>query len=354
MTATMPKPADRPLRVFLFGTRGYMSVVLQRLLPDPRVTVVGLCSAKPAGLLQRSRARGGALQRRLHLRGRADFLVRDPFTHCADPWALANRNGIARYAYQDVKRPEFLSAVQAARPDILLSAGFPRLIPTTVIQAPALVGINLHPSLLPRHRGGTPNRWIVRKGERETGITAHVLDADFDTGDILGQWPIALDAGMSWGDVEHKILENLPTAIDTIVAECVTGALARTPQPAGAGEYEPPFRGQHAWIDWTLPFDETERTCLATRPKTGAMSALRGRRQCIWSVSRVAADSVERPAAPGTILRINADGLPVVACGDGEALTIDRIVAYGSIRNSTGWPDFRPGLCFQSNEESLA
>ena len=202
MTVTMPKPADRPLRVFLFGTRGYMSVVLQRLLPDPRVTVVGLCSAKPAGLLQRSRARGGALQRRLHLRGRADFLVRDPFTQCADPWVLAERNGIACHAYQDVKRPEFLCAVQAARPDILLSAGFPRLIPTTVIQTPALVGVNLHPSLLPRHRGGTPNRWIVRKGERETGITAHVLDADFDTGDILGQWPIALDAGMSWGDVE--------------------------------------------------------------------------------------------------------------------------------------------------------
>lgn len=351
MTVTMPKPADRPLRVFLFGTRGYMSVVLQRLLPDPRVTVVGLCSAKPAGLLQRSRARGGALQRRLHLRGRADFLVRDPFTQCADPWVLAERNGIACHAYQDVKRPEFLCAVQAARPDILLSAGFPRLIPTTVIQTPALVGVNLHPSLLPRHRGGTPNRWIVRKGERETGITAHVLDADFDTGDILGQWPIALDAGMSWGDVEHRILDNLPTAIDTIVAKCAAGALARIPQPAGSGEYEPPFRGQHAWIDWTLPVDEAERACLAVRPKTGALTALRGRRHCIWSVSQVAAEPGGESTVPGTILRINADGRPVVACGAGETLTIDRIVAYGSVRTSRGWPEFKPGFRFQSNDE---
>lgn len=355
MTAAAPGPADRSLRVFLFGTRGYMSVVLQRLFPDPRVAIVGLCSGKPAGLSQRVRALGGGVQRRLGLRGREAFIVRDPFTHCADPWVLADRNGIDCHPYQEVKTPEFLSAVQAARPDILLVAGFPRLIPTTVIQAPTLLGINLHPSLLPRHRGGTPNRWIVRKGERETGVTAHVLDARFDTGDILGQWPIVLDAGMCWGDVEHRILNLLPTVVDAIVAGCAAGALVRSPQPAGAEECEPPFRGRHAWIDWALPFDEIERTCLATRPKTGALTALGGRRQCIWSVSRVAATSSgQSNAAPGTILRINTEGLPVVACGAGETLTIDRIVAYGSVRPSRGRPEFKPGLRFQSNEEILA
>ena len=212
-------------------------------------------------------------------RRRRKQLYGDPFAACPDPWILAGRNGIACFPYQDIKTPEFLSAVQAARPDILLVAGFPRLIPAAVLQAPAIVGINFHPSLLPRHRGGTPNRWIIRKGETETGITAHVLDAEFDTGDVLGQWPVTLEAGMCWGDAEQRILDLLPMVVDAIVGGCVAGTLSRSPQPSGAGTHEPPFRGEHAWIDWALPFDEIERTCLATRPKTGALTAVQDQRQ---------------------------------------------------------------------------
>jgi methionyl-tRNA formyltransferase len=341
------------LRVFLFGMRGYMSTVLERLLADERVRVVGLCSGPPAGFLRRARAAAGLVQRRLRIRGRYDVVVRDPFAACADPWRLAQRNGVTCYPDRQVKDPAFAEKVRAVRPDLLLVAGFPRLIPPSVIATPSQLGINLHPSLLPRHRGGTPNRWIIRNGETETGITAHVLDENFDTGEILGQWPVTLEPGMDWGEAEHQILANLPGVVEEIVTNVVRGALVRTPQPQSSGEYEPPFHGEHAWIDWSRPVDEIAQTCLATRPKTGALTSIDGRRQCIWSVSAVT-DQGAGSVAPGTILHLDADSRPVVACGSGQALVIERIVAYGEVRDSRGWRDFGAGYCFQTAFEVSA
>lgn len=346
MNQSATDTARAPLRIFLFGMQGYMSVVLDRLLHDERVHVVGLCAGPPANMVQKTRAIAGLLQRRLRLRGRYDVVVRDPFAHCIDPWRLAQRNGIARYSHRQVKAPGFAEAVHGARPDVLLVAGFPRLIPPSVIAAPSRLGINLHPSLLPRHRGGTPNRWIIRNGELETGITAHVLDENFDTGAILGQWPVSLAPGMSWGEAEQQILARLPDVVSEIVAQCVTDTLLRTPQPPGAGEYEPPYHGEHAWIDWSCPFEEIARMCLATRPKTGALTALDGRRQCIWSVG-LAEGLDAGSAAPGTILHLDAAGRPVVACGLEQGFTIEQIVAYGAVRDSRGWRDFVPGRRFR-------
>ena len=341
------------LRIFLFGMQGYMSTVLERLLADERVRVVGLCSGPPAGFIQRARAAAGLVQRRLRIRGRYDVVVRDPFAQCADPWRLARRNGVTCYSHRQIKDSAFAEKVRAARPDILLVAGFPRLIPPSVIATPSRLGINLHPSLLPRHRGGTPNRWIIRNGETETGITAHVLDENFDTGEILGQWPVMLEPGLSWGEAEHQILARLPDVVEEIVSNVVGGALVRTPQPQGGGEYEPPFHGAHAWIDWTQPFDEIAQTCLATRPKTGALTSIDGRRQCIWSVGTVT-DLDAGSVAPGTILHLNAAGHPVVACGSGQALTVEKIVAYGEVRDSRGWRDFAVGRRFQTTFEMSA
>lgn len=341
-----PTEPSHPMRVLLFGTRGYMSVVLEQLIGDGRVEVVGLCSAPPPGLTMRLRAAAGALQRRLRLRGRSDFVVDDPFAACTDPWRLARRNGIPCLPYQAVKTPEFLERVRAMHPDMILVAGFPRLIPPTVIAAPSRIGINLHPSQLPRHRGGTPNRWIVRNGETETGITAHVLDEAFDTGDILGQWPVTLETGMSWGDAEERILSRLPDVVDAVVRQGAANDWTRVPQDPSAGEYEPPYRGVYAWIDWTQTAKEIQQACLASRPKTGALTAIDGRPQCIWSVAPV--DPANGAATPGTILRYDTKGRPVVACGGGDEIMIDKIVAYGAVLESRGWGDFEPGRRFDA------
>lgn len=73
-------------------------------------------------------------------------------------------------------------ALPGYRPDLLLCDGFPWRIPRRVLDAARLGGINVHPSLLPRHRGLIPIHWAIRAGDRETGVTVSEALAMLDTG----------------------------------------------------------------------------------------------------------------------------------------------------------------------------
>ena len=82
--------------------------------------------------------------------------------------------------------------LRAYEVDLGLCTGFPWLIPAEALAAPPLGIVNGHPSLLPRYRGPFPLAWAVRNGEREIGLTYHLMDAEFDTGNLLAQVTIPL------------------------------------------------------------------------------------------------------------------------------------------------------------------
>src|SRR6185503_13694596 len=77
--------------------------------------------------------------------------------------------------------------LRAARPDLAICWAFPWRIPLPALQVPKLGSINLHPAMLPRHRGPIPLSWAIRAGDATYGATWHRMDADLDTGGILAQ-----------------------------------------------------------------------------------------------------------------------------------------------------------------------
>ncbi len=93
----------------------------------------------------------------------------------------------------DVASPDTIARVRAARPELIVSWFWTRRLPREVLElAPAL---GVHPSLLPRPRGPDPYFWAIDAGDSTTGVTAHLLDAEYDTGPILAQRAIAIDPG---------------------------------------------------------------------------------------------------------------------------------------------------------------
>ena len=81
----------------------------------------------------------------------------------------------------------------ALRPDLTLCWGFPWKLPQAALEVARLGSINLHPALLPRHRGPIPLAWALRDGDGRFGITWHRMDAELDTGGILGQTTIPIE-----------------------------------------------------------------------------------------------------------------------------------------------------------------
>jgi len=90
-----------------------------------------------------------------------------------------------KYLIEELKQIEY---------DFLLSAHFSRLIPMKVVEGARLAALNLHPSLLPKYRGMSPQHWPIIFGDSNTGVTVHYMDKDADTGKIVSQTLVPIDS----------------------------------------------------------------------------------------------------------------------------------------------------------------
>ncbi len=176
----------------------------------PRVLVLGSECAFSA-IVVRSLVENGA--------DVCGFVVRDPHPrHSFEPRrkelpvvveglgpAVALEAGVPVVEVASTHDAEAAERVAAYRPDMMLVACFPMLLDARWRAIPRDMCLNLHPSILPSYRGPTPLFWQFRAGERETGITLHVVDAAVDAGDIVAQTATALPAGARFSEVNAAL-----------------------------------------------------------------------------------------------------------------------------------------------------
>lgn len=128
--------------------------------------------------------------------------------------------------------------IAACQPDVICVACFPKRLPASILALPRHGALNVHPSLLPAHRGPVPLFWTFRAGEQETGVTVHFMNAEFDAGDIAAQAPIELPDGISGPEADRLCgMAGGKLLVETL-RQIKGGTLERHPQPPG-GSYEP-------------------------------------------------------------------------------------------------------------------
>jgi methionyl-tRNA formyltransferase len=141
----------------------------------------------------------------------------------------------------EVARPaaaETLALLAALRPDAACVACFPQRLPKPLLELPQLGFLNMHPALLPAHRGPAPLFWTIHGGERTAGVTIHFMDQQLDTGDIVMQREIVLPDGISGLETERRCAALGARLMVESLQALGNGALARRPQPPG-GSYQP-------------------------------------------------------------------------------------------------------------------
>jgi methionyl-tRNA formyltransferase len=116
-----------------------------------------------------------------------------------------------------------------------------------VIEAPRLGIVNGHPSPLPRYRGPFPIAWAVRNGENEIGITYHLMDASFDTGNVLAQSSVPLDDDDTWDTVQRKTAVAGLALLPTVFERLARGE--RGEPQEGEGEYQSVFEDAYFFVD---------------------------------------------------------------------------------------------------------
>jgi len=231
--------------------------------------------------------------------------------------ARARRNRIPRF-WIDRMDPAELAPLRKLDIDLLLVGGFAIILKPPLLELPRIGCVNMHSSLLPRHRGPNPFCAAIRAGDAETGITFHVMEPGIDTGPVVAQYPFPLEARDTMFDVYNRACalaqEKVLEVIDKIDAEGLQG----TPQDHSLANYEKKPVIEDSWIDWRRPAEEIDRLVRAYAPSPMPRFRWRGR---TVTVARCEFDSAPVEAAPGTVLR----HWPVARVATGEGTLILRV-----------------------------
>jgi methionyl-tRNA formyltransferase len=263
-------------------------------------------------------------------RGRG--LARQP----SEVGAVAARRGIATLKPTRIRTSEFLAELKSYQPDLLVVAAYGRILPQAVLDAPRIMPINVHASLLPRHRGAAPIEGALLAGDAETGVTIMRITERMDGGPMLLRRAIAIGPDETQGTLKDKLAELGANALLEALDLIARGAVTETAQDESAATYTAPVKKQDAIIDWSADAARIERMTRAYDPWPVARTTLDGAPLLVWRAAVVTEDG--GGAAPGTIVALKPH--PTVQCGRGR-LALLEVQAPGRKRMAGG--DFARG-----------
>jgi methionyl-tRNA formyltransferase len=163
--------------------------------------------------------------------------------------------------------------LRSARPELIVSWFWPRLIPARVLELAPAIGV--HPSLLPRHRGPDPYFWAIDAGDEVTGVTAHILESEYDTGAILGQQTLRIDpAWNAWQLAKALDRPSLRLLRETAGAYAAQRPPPPVPQDASKATAAPRPGEDELALRWSWPAETIERRIRAAAPWPGAWTEI--------------------------------------------------------------------------------
>jgi methionyl-tRNA formyltransferase len=303
--------ADPRLRTVFFGSGLFAVPILEQLAARPDLVLVAVVTPpdRPAG-------RGGAL--------------RPP------PAAVAaTRLGLRRLPLAKVRSPEGRAAISALRADLGILADFGQIIPPDVLEAPRHGILNVHPSLLPRHRGATPIQATILEGDATAGVSVMQMDAGLDTGPVLGRRTWALHGGEMTPDLEAHAAAVGAELLGSLLAPYLDGALTAVAQDPAGATMTRPLRREDGRLDPARPADELERHVRAYQPWPGSQLETPAGRLTVLRATATASLPGDRAGA----LLADGDGL-ALATADGRLRLLEVKPAGGRVMSGA---DYRRG-----------
>jgi methionyl-tRNA formyltransferase len=226
---------------------------------------------------------------------------------------LARSRGIEPVVMENPLDLQAIARVRTARPDLIFSFYYRRLLPDEMLSAPELGAWNMHGSLLPKFRGRAPVNWAVLKGETRTGATLHAMTDRADRGPIVDQEAVPIGPDDAAIDVQRRVTSAAVAILARRLDDLKAGTARTRPQDEAAATRFGQRRPEDGRIDWSRPAKEVHDLVRAvTHPYPGAFTDLFGARTFVWR-SRLPGLAAH-DTFPGQLR--GEDGRLFVACGD--------------------------------------
>jgi methionyl-tRNA formyltransferase len=224
---------------------------------------------------------------------------------------IARQRGIPAFEPVSLNAPGFLNAVRALAPDLFIAVGYLGLLDRETLAVPRRLAVNFHASLLPAYRGKHPIFWALRNAEPLVGLTVHVMEPTFDTGDILYQVRVRTRKTDTVASVYDRVMARSVRLVGRLIAESEAGTLRPKPQTERGASYRSAVREEDLHLDWSRRAEELSRWIRLSPGQ--CFRDLAGRR-VFFGDAEVAL--CQRRASPGTLLQID-HGSVMIAAGAG-------------------------------------
>ena len=282
-------PSPAPLRVVFFGTAELACASLRALAQNPafRVETVVTQPDRPGGRSLRPQP--------------------------SPVKTVALELGLPVSQPERCRAPEFLDQMRAVAPGLIVVAAYGQLLPTALLDLPRLGCLNVHASLLPKHRGAAPIQWAVLEGDAATGVTIMRMDAGLDTGDILSQEATPIGPDDDAATLHDRLGQRGAGLLVRTIPRHAAGNIVPRPQPTEGVSYARKITREDGRLDWSRPAQELHRRLRAFTPWPGAFTFLRGAGRPVLLKIWRAAPVPGEPAPPGTVLRADQAGIRVAA-----------------------------------------
>ncbi len=211
-----------------------------------------------------------------------------------------------------LRAPDEQSELSELAPDLLIVAAYGLILPQAVLDIPPMGCINVHGSLLPRHRGASPAAAAILAGDREAGVSIMLMDAGVDTGPVLGMRYIPVSSEDTTGSLTTKLADLGAELLVRTLPPWLRGAIVPQAQPEEGATFAPRIAKEDGRIDWTESAEAIARKVRAYQPWPSAFTTWNGQSLKVFKAHA----AMESAGAPGAII---AGGRRAagVATGDG-------------------------------------
>ena len=237
----------------------------------------------------------------------------------------ALENGIPVFQPERIRK-DGVEDLRALRLDLCVTAAFGQILSKEVLDIPPMGNINVHASLLPKHRGSAPIAWAIMQGDRKAGVTTMMMDEGIDTGDMLLRAETDISESETCSELTERLSRIGAEVLKQTLEQLAAGTLKRTPQNNEEMTYDPMLKKEMGMTDFSGTAEEIRGLINGLNPwPCVSIPCGEGRIKLLRAVM------AEGSGTPGSILRADPKEGLIIACGTG-AVRILELQAPGGKR----------------------
>lgn len=244
-------------------------------------------------------------------------------------WAEAR--GFPVLQPSSLRKREAQEEFAGLRPDVVVVAGYGRILPKEVLVVPAKGFVNIHPSMLPLYRGTSPVVAALLDGAEATGVSLMLLDEGMDTGPLLARRAESILAEDTAESLTGRLFQKGADLLRETLPRWLNGEIAPVPQDDSQATVTRMIRREDGEADWTLPAEALERRVRAYTPWPGLYTYWGGKQIKILSATVVPCEG-----EPGLVVPLGQEDTPIGVGTGHQVLGLQRVLLEGKRAVSAG------------------